>query len=83
MKNIFDSNETNTVIERINKLDVTTKPSWGKMSADQMLAHCNVTYEMAFEDKHKKAKRIGVSVKHMYRKLDRIHYKLEAILNAT
>ncbi len=54
MKNIFDLNETNKVINRINKLHVTTKPSWGKMSADQMLAHCNVTYEMAFEDKHKK-----------------------------
>jgi hypothetical protein len=24
------------------------------MSADQMLAHCNVTYEMAYEDKHPK-----------------------------
>jgi hypothetical protein len=24
------------------------------MSVDQMLAHCNVTYEMAYEDKHPK-----------------------------
>lgn len=54
MKNIFDKEVTNTLIERINKLEPTTRPSWGKMSADQMLAHCNVTYEMAFEDKHKK-----------------------------
>ena len=54
MKNIFDAKETNTVIDRINKLEPITKPLWGKMSADQMLAHCNVTYEMAFEDKHPK-----------------------------
>ncbi|MEW4922486.1 DUF1569 domain-containing protein [Algibacter sp. 2305UL17-15] len=54
MKNIFDLNETNALISRINKLEPSTKPLWGKMSADQMLAHCNVTYEMAFEDKHKK-----------------------------
>lgn len=54
MNNIFDLKETNAVISRINKLDVMTKPSWGRMSADQMLAHCNVTYEMVFEDKHKK-----------------------------
>ena len=54
MKNIFDAKETNTVIDRINKLVPITKPLWGKMSADQMLAHCNVTYEMAFEDKHPK-----------------------------
>ena len=54
MKNIFDTKETEAVIDRINNLSPTTRPLWGKMSADQMLAHCNVTYEMAFEDKHKK-----------------------------
>ncbi len=54
MKNIFDLLETNAIIERIGKLDAYAKPQWGKMSVDQMLAHCNVTYEMTFEDKHKK-----------------------------
>ena len=54
MKNIFESKETEAVIDRINKLSPTTRPQWGKMSADQMLAHCNVTYEMAFEDIHTK-----------------------------
>ncbi|GAA4966835.1 DUF1569 domain-containing protein [Algibacter aquimarinus] len=54
MKNIFDTKETEVVIDRINKLSPTTRPLWGKMSSDQMLAHCNVTYEMTFEDKHKK-----------------------------
>jgi hypothetical protein len=54
MNNIFDSKETEAVIDRINKLSPTTKPQWGKMSVDQMLAHCNVTYEMAYENKHVK-----------------------------
>ncbi len=54
MKNIFDLKETNTVIDRVNQLETTSQPKWGKMSVDQMLAHCNVTYEMAFEDKHPK-----------------------------
>ncbi|WP_298555816.1 DUF1569 domain-containing protein [uncultured Algibacter sp.] len=54
MKNIFDAKETEAVIDRINKLSPTTRPLWGRMSSDQMLAHCNVTYEMAFENKHKK-----------------------------
>lgn len=54
MKNIFEAKETEIVIDRINKLSPTTRPLWGKMSTDQMLAHCNVTYEMAFEDKHSK-----------------------------
>lgn len=54
MKNIFDSNETDTIINRINTLKPTTSPLWGKMTVDQMFAHCNVTYEMAYEDKHPK-----------------------------
>ena len=54
MENIFDLKVTNTIIERINKLDAYAKPLWGKMSVDQMLAHCNVTYEMIYEAKHPK-----------------------------
>ena len=54
MKNIFDLNVTNELIDRINKLDAYAKPLWGKMSVDQMLAHCNVTYEMIYEAKHPK-----------------------------
>lgn len=56
MNNIFDLKETNTVIARINTLNLESKPEWGKMSVDQMLAHCNVVYEMTYEDKHKKPK---------------------------
>jgi ribonuclease HIII len=26
--------------------------AWGKMNAGQMLAHCNITYEMAYENIH-------------------------------
>jgi len=54
MNTIFDKKETEAVIDRINNLSPTTRPLWGKMSADRMLAHCNVTYEMVFEDKHPK-----------------------------
>lgn len=54
MKNIFDLKETNSIIERLGKLDAYAKPQWGKMSVDQMLAHCNVTYEMIYETKHPK-----------------------------
>ena len=54
MKNIFDLAVVNELIERIQKLQANTMPKWGTMSADQMLAHCNVSYEMAFENKHKK-----------------------------
>lgn len=54
LPNIFTQAVSEQVIGRINLLNTESKPKWGKMSVDQMFAHCNVTYEMAFEDKHKK-----------------------------
>lgn len=54
MKNIFDPKVTQELIGRINALTPETVPNWGKMSVDQMLAHCCVAYEMAYTDKHPK-----------------------------
>ena len=54
MKNIFTKEIISEVIERINNLTSETQPKWGKMSVSQMLAHCCVTYEMIYTDKHKK-----------------------------
>ncbi|MCU0347744.1 MAG: DUF1569 domain-containing protein [Saprospiraceae bacterium] len=54
LPNIFTRPVADAVIGRINQLTPATSPKWGKMNAAQMLAHCNVTYEMAFEDKHPK-----------------------------
>lgn len=54
MKNIFDLSETNEIINRIRKLTPDTQPQWGKMSVAQMLAHCSVTYEMIYDNIHKK-----------------------------
>ncbi len=54
MKNIFDPSITEEVIQRIDTLSPTSKSQWGKMSVSQMLAHCNVTYELVYEDKHPK-----------------------------
>lgn len=55
MKNIFTPETTTELVERINQLTPETRPLWGTMSVSQMLAHCNVAYELAFEDKHPKA----------------------------
>ncbi|AHM59449.1 hypothetical protein D770_05930 [Flammeovirgaceae bacterium 311] len=54
MKNIFEQTITDEVISRINSLNADSQPQWGKMSVAQMLAHCCVSYEMVYEDKHKK-----------------------------
>lgn len=54
MLNVFNSTDADELISRINKLTPGTQPLWGKMSVSQMLAHCNVTYEMMYENKHPK-----------------------------
>jgi len=55
MKNVFDPAVTAELIHRIEQLNPQSPALWGKMSVDQMLAHCCVAYEMAFTDKHPKA----------------------------
>ncbi|UZD21522.1 DUF1569 domain-containing protein [Algoriphagus halophytocola] len=54
MKNIFDPEVHEQTIQRIQSLTPESTPKWGKMSVDQMLAHCCVPYEMAYTDKHPK-----------------------------
>ncbi|MDB5014463.1 MAG: hypothetical protein JWQ25_2665 [Daejeonella sp.] len=54
LANIFEKEVSETIIQRINNLTVNSQPKWGKMNVAQMLAHCNVTYELVYEDKHPK-----------------------------
>jgi hypothetical protein len=54
LPNIFTKEVSANIVQRINKLTPQSQALWGKMSVDQMLAHCNVTYEMVFENKHPK-----------------------------
>lgn len=55
MKNVFDKTVTAELIDRLNKLTPASKPLWGKMSVAQMLAHCNVPYEMVYEpERHRR-----------------------------
>lgn len=54
MQNVFNPQDAQNYIDRINHLTPFAVPQWGKMSVDQMLAHCNITYEMVYEPhKHK------------------------------
>jgi len=54
MQNIFSINDYEKFVERINQLKNDSQPLWGKMSVDQMLAHCNVMYEMVYDTIHQK-----------------------------
>jgi len=53
-KNLFGEQESQEAIARINTLTPETRSHWGKMNVAQMLAHCNVAYELVYTDKHPK-----------------------------
>lgn len=54
MKDLFTKEVTNEVIQRIQNLSSTSQANWGKMTVSQMLAHCCITYEMVYTEKHPK-----------------------------
>lgn len=54
LPNIFTKEVAEQVINRINQLQNNSQPLWGKMNVAQMLAHCCVTYEMIYTNKHPK-----------------------------
>jgi hypothetical protein len=57
MESVFNPAGVAQLTSRINKLTPATKGQWGKMNVSQMLAHCNVSYEMVYEEgKHPKPK---------------------------
>ncbi|WP_449438977.1 DUF1569 domain-containing protein [Pedobacter steynii] len=56
LPNIFSKSVSDEIITRINNLTPEGQPEWGKMDVTRMLAHCNVTYELVYEDIHKKPK---------------------------
>ena len=42
MGNIFNEEDKDEIIRRIDELHPNSKPMWGKMNVSQMLAHCLV-----------------------------------------
>lgn len=54
MKSVFDKNDNKELLQRIDKLNPASQALWGKMTVAQMLAHCNVAYELVYDDKHPK-----------------------------
>ncbi len=47
MKTLFQKEAVDEIVERINKLKPETQRLWGKMSVNQMLAHCSVGMKTA------------------------------------
>lgn len=50
MNTIFNNTDYNNLVQRVNKLNGSLTPQWGKMNVAQMLAHCTVGLQMASGD---------------------------------
>lgn len=48
MSSIYNKNDNDIIIARINKLSPDSKAQWGKMTVDQMLSHCQAPIDVAF-----------------------------------
>lgn len=46
---VFEKSTTFYILDRLENLNQDTSPLWGKMTAPQMLAHLNVSYDVAFD----------------------------------
>jgi len=55
MKSIYNADDNQEIIARINKLTPESKAQWGKMNAAQMLSHCQAPMDIAFGDLNLKA----------------------------
>ena len=47
MNNLFSQTDTAGILQRVEKLAPSAAGNWGKMTVNQMLAHCNASLETA------------------------------------
>jgi hypothetical protein len=60
MKSLFNTSDSSKIIERIENLKPDSQAQWGKMRVDQMLAHCQAPFKVAFAELPLKRGLIGV-----------------------
>lgn len=53
LPSIYEKEQLDQLKARINSVSENDKPLWGQMNASQMMAHLNVTFDIAFTNKYK------------------------------
>jgi hypothetical protein len=48
MKSLFNPADNQEMLDRVNRLTPSTSAQWGKMRVDQMLAHCQGPFKVAY-----------------------------------
>ncbi len=59
MKSIFNLDDKDDILNRIDELHPNSKPMWGKMSVSQMLAHCITPTKISSGEMEGKQRLIG------------------------
>jgi hypothetical protein len=59
MKNLFETNAYNEILQRLDKLTPASQRQWGKMDVSQMMAHCSEPLYIALGDKQGKRTLMG------------------------
>ncbi|HKR65262.1 MAG TPA: DUF1569 domain-containing protein [Thermoanaerobaculia bacterium] len=60
MKTMFDDNLRNDILRRIERVTPESRPSWGKMNAEQMLAHLVASSKMAIGELKTQSKKLPI-----------------------
>ncbi len=60
MRSIFNLDDKDEIINRIDELHPDSKPMWGKMSVSQMLAHCVVPTKVSIGESNPKRNLFGI-----------------------
>jgi len=60
MKTLFDSTIKAEILERIEKLNSSSSPKWGKMNVRQMLAHLDLSLRVNFDEIELKKGLLGI-----------------------
>jgi hypothetical protein len=59
-KSLFHAEDKEDILRRFRALEPNTRPAWGKMTAAQMLAHCQVAFRLASGELRLKRAFIGI-----------------------
>jgi hypothetical protein len=68
MRNLFDTSDRQSILDRLARLEPDAARQWGKMGAAQMLAHCSIALEAATGDKPRQQAMIGKLLSRFVRK---------------
>lgn len=60
MPSLFEPADASEIISRIQKLQPTLQPQWGKMNVAQMMAHCHAPFQMYFDQKNRRQGLLGL-----------------------